>query len=221
MSKTVKSTIGIVIGIAVLAAAGFAMFKMGLFDKKGNELAIDDTANVVTEIKKISEFTSTCFYDEVVLQEKKTSKIVDNAIGNTIAGMFGKKDGLMSDELVIVASGKVRAGFRLDKLDENSVVVKGDTLNVDLPKAEIFDVIVNPSDFDIYIEDGTWDHETVTKVEDKAIGQIKADAEKEGILDKATKSGVKKLTEMFKSFGFSVVNITVEGQEVEIEETEA
>ncbi len=221
MNKVIKSIIGIVIGVAISAAAAFALLKAGIIDLKGNKLGIDATANVVTEIKKISEFTSACFYEEIVLQEKKTSNIADNAVGNKIASQIGKKGGLVNDELVIVASGKVRAGFRLNNLDESHVVVKGDTLNVDLPKAEIFDVIVNPSDFDIYIEDGTWDHETVTKVEDKAIGQIKADAEKEGILDKATKSGVKKLSEMFKSFGFPVVNITVDGQEIEIEETEA
>lgn len=221
MNKVIKSIIGIVLGVAILAAAAFALLKAGIIDLKGNKLGIDATANVVTEIKKISEFTSACFYEEIVLQEKKTSNIADNAVGNKIASLIGKKGGLVNDELVIVASGKVRAGFHLNNLDENHVVVKGDTLCVDLPKAEIFDVIVNPSDFDIYIEDGTWDHETVTKVEDKAIGQIKADAEKEGILDKATKSGVKKLSEMFKSFGFPVVKVTVEGQEVEIEETEA
>jgi len=221
MNKVIKSIIGIVIGVAILAAAAFALLKAGIIDLKGNKLGIDATANVVTEIKKISEFTSACFYEEIVLQEKKTSNIADNAVGNKIAGLIGKTGGLVNDELVIVASGKVRAGFHLNNLDENHVVIKGDTLCVDLPNAEIFDVIVNPSDFDIYIEDGTWDHETVTKVEDKAIGQIKADAEKEGILDKATKSGVKKLSEMFKSFGFPVVNITVDGQEIEIEETEA
>ena len=221
MNKVIKSIIGIVIGVAILAAAAFALLKAGIIDLKGNKLGIDATANVVTEIKKISEFTSACFYEEIVLQEKKTSDIADNAVGNKIAGLIGKTGGLVNDELVIVASGKVRAGFHLNNLDENHVVIKGDTLCVDLPKAEIFDVIVNPSDFDIYIEDGTWDHETVTKVEDKAIGQIKADAEKEGILDKAAKSGVKRLSEMFKSFGFPVVNITVDGQEIEIEETEA
>ena len=70
----------------------------------------------------------------------------------------------------------------------------------------------------IDIEDGNWSHEQVTKLEEKAVGQIKKDAEKDGILDKATQSGVKKLTDMFKTFGFSVVNITIEGQTVEIEE---
>ena len=221
MNKVIKSIIGIIIGVAILAAAAFALMKAGIIDLKGNKLGIDATANVVTEMKKISEFTSACFYEEIVLQEKKTKDIADNAVGNKIAGLMGKKGGLVNDELVIVASGKVRAGFHLNKLDESHVVVKGDTLTVDLPKAEIFDVIVNPSGFDIYIEDGTWDHEQVTTVENKAVGQIKADAERDGILDKATKSGVKKLTEMFKTFGFPVVKVTVEGQEVKIEETEA
>ena len=221
MIKAIKSIIRIIIGVAILAAAAFALMKAGLIDLKGNKLSIDTTANVVTEMKKISEFTSACFYEEIVLQEKKTSKIADNAVGNKIAGLFGKNDGLVNDELVIIATGKVRAGFRLSNLDENHVSIIGDTLIVDLPKAEIFDVIVNPSGIDIYIEDGNWDHEQITKVEDKAIGQIKADAERDGILDKATKSGVKKLTEMFKTFGFPVVKVTVEGQEVEIEETEA
>lgn len=193
-----KIIIEIVAAVVVLAAAALIMFKAGIFDKKGDELAIDDTANVVTEIKKISEFTTACFYEEIVLQETN-------------------KRFLSTDELVIVASGKVRAGFHLNNLDDSNVIVSGDTLTVNLPKAEIFDVIVNPSDFDIYIEDGTWSHEQVTKLEEKAVGQIKADAEKDGILDKATQSGVKKLTDMFKTFGFSEVNVTVEGQQVEIE----
>ena len=221
MNKVLKSIIGIIIGVAILAAAAFALMKAGIIDLKGSKLGIDATANVVTEMKKISEFTSACFYEEIVLQEKKTKDIADNAVGNKIAGLMGKKGGLVNDELVIVASGKVRAGFRLNNLDANHVSIIGDTLTVDLPKAEIFDVIVNPSGFDIYIEDGTWDHEQVTTVENKAVGQIKTDAERDGILDKATKSGVKKLTEMFKTFGFPVVKVTVEGQEVNIEETEA
>ena len=211
-----KIIIGILV-VVVLDVVAFTLYKTGVFNKN-EELAIDETANVVTEIKKISEFTSACFYEDIILQDTKTSKVVNNAVGDKIANLLGKNEGLSKDELVIVASGKVRAGFHLNNLDENHIFVSGDTLTVDLPKAEIFDVIVNPSDFDIYIEDGKWSHEQVTKLEEKAVGQIKKDAEKDDILDKATRSGVKKLTDMFKTFGFSVVNITIEGQTVEIEE---
>lgn len=210
-----KIIIGIIV-VVVLGVVAFTLYKTGVFNKN-EELAIDETANVVTEIKKISEFTSACFYEDIILQDTKTSKVVNNAVGDKIANLLGKNEGLSKDELVIVASGKVRAGFHLNNLDENHIFVNGDTLTVDLPKAEIFDVIVNPSDFDIYIEDGKWSHEHVTKLEEKAVGQIKKDAEKDGILDKATQSGVKKLTDMFKTFGFSVVNITIEGQAVEME----
>lgn len=208
--KKIKGIIIAVIAIVILAGGAFVLYKLGVFDKK-DELSIDKTANVVTEIKKISEFTSACYYEEIILQESKTNSVVDNSAGKTVAGWFGKdsKD-LMSDQLVIVANGTVRAGFRLDQLDENRITVTGDTLSLTLPKAEIFDVIVNPSDFDIYIEDGTWDHEKVVEVENRAIDQIKNDAIKEGILEKANETGIKRLTEMFKAFGFSEVMITVE-----------
>ena len=208
--KKIKGIIIAVVAIVILVGGAFVLYKLGVFGKK-DELSIDKTANVVTEIKKISEFTSACYYEEIILQESKASSVVDNSAGKTVAGWFGKdsKD-LMSDQLVIVANGTVRAGFRLDQLDENKITVTGDTLSLILPKAEIFDVIVNPSDFDIYIEDGTWDHEKVVEVENRAIDQVKNDAIKEGILEKATETGIKRLTEMFKAFGFSEVMITVE-----------
>lgn len=208
--KKIKGIIIAVVAIVILAGGAFVLYKLGVFGKN-DELSIDKTANVVTEIKKISEFTSACYYEEIILQESKASSVVDNSAGKTVAGWFGKdsKD-LMSDQLVIVANGTVRAGFRLDQLDDDKITITGDTLSLILPKAEIFDVIVNPSDFDIYIEDGTWDHEKVVEVENRAIDQVKNDAIKEGILEKATETGIKRLTEMFKAFGFSEVMITVE-----------
>lgn len=115
----------------------------------------------------------------------------------------------MTDEIVIIANGKVRAGFNLKDLEEGDIMITGDTLTVNLPKAEIFDVIVNPSGFDIYIEDGTWDEQQVTEIKNKAISKIKEDAINEGILDKAKESGVTKLSEMFKTFGFSEVIVNV------------
>ena len=202
--KKIKGLIIAVVAIVILAAGAFTLYKLGIFDKKGDELSIDQTANVVTEIKKISEFTSACFYEEIILQETKTT-----GLKKGISSLFGTEVSA-NNELVIVANGTVRAGFRLDQLDENNISITSDTLSMVLPKAEIFDVIVNPSDFDIYIEDGTWDHEKVVEVENRAIGQIKNDALKEGILEKATETGIKRLTEMFKAFGFSEVMITVE-----------
>lgn len=203
--KKVKIIVTLVIIVVVLAGVAFTGFKLGLFGSTDDELTIDKTANVVTEIKKISEFTSACFYEEIVLTDTKAT---DN-VGNKVAGMFGKKEAAFKDEIVIIANGKVRAGFNLQNLSDEAIVVTGDTLSLTLSPVEIFDVIVNPSDFDIFVENGKWSQEQVTKIENEAIDKIKADAINDGIMTKAEESGIKKLTEIFKTFGFSEVFITV------------
>ncbi|MBQ5778447.1 MAG: DUF4230 domain-containing protein [Paludibacteraceae bacterium] len=208
MKKT-KIILVILVIIAILASAAYIAIEKGLLDFKSDNLKIDETANVVKEIKNISEFTSACFYEEIILQEKKTSNVVDNSIVNEIAGFFGKKEGLITDEIVIIAKGKVRAGFNLKKMSEDDIHINGDTLTINLPEAEIFDVIVNPSDFDIYIENGIWDEQKVAALKNKAVTKIQEDALSDGILVKASQSGVKRLSEMFKAFGFSVVKIIV------------
>ena len=138
--------------------------------------------------------TSAHFYEEVIVKDEKTEKGL----------IFNSKN-----ELVIIAKGNVRAGFNLSKLTEADYNIKGDTISFKLPEPEIFDVIVNPSNYDVFVEEGKWSHDEITKVLGKAQAQIKDDALKNDILGLAKKSGISKLTELYKSFGFSVVNIEV------------
>ena len=187
--------------VLVLVAAALLWLKL---KPKDEGLKIDETANVVTEIRKIAQFTSACYYEDIILKETKANE----SLGGKVVNTFSKKDKpILEDEIVIVASGNVRAGFDLSKLSEKDIVIHDSILEVTLPKAKIFEVIVNPSDFDIYIEDGTWSHEQVTKVENKAMNKIRKDAINDGLLDKATELGVAKLTELFKTFGYKEVVI--------------
>ena len=187
--------------VLVLVAAALLWLKL---KPKDEGLKIDETANVVTEIRKIAQFTSACYYEDIILKETKANE----SLGGKVVNTFSKKDKpILEDEIVIVASGNVRAGFDLSKLSEKDIVIHDSILEVTLPKAKIFEVIVNPSDFDIYIEDGTWSHEQVTKVENKAMNKIRKDAINDGLLDKATELGVAKLAELFKTFGYKEVVI--------------
>lgn len=205
--KLYKIIFIIILILAIASSVFFLALHQGWITTKSEELQIEETCNVVTEIKKISEFTSACYYKEIILRETKTRKIVDNSLGNKIAKVFGKKDGLVTDEIVIIANGKVRAGFNLKGLSDDDIIVQGDTLTVTLPKVEILDVIVNPANFDVYVETGEWNENKVTEIKKQALEQIKSDAINDGILDKAKESGLKKLQEMFKSFGYKEVII--------------
>ncbi len=186
--------LAVIVGVAGAAYLQYTQDIFGL-NKKG--LVIDKTPIVVEETKKISEFTSAHFYEETIVKDERTDKGI----------IFNSKN-----ELVIIAKGNVRAGFNLSKLTEADYKINGDTISFKLPKPEIFDVIVNPSNYEVFVEDGKWSHDEVAKVVSKAQAQIKEDAMKNDILGLATKSGISKLTELYKSFGFSVVNIEVDAE---------
>lgn len=204
-----KYIIKLVVFLVVVAAAAGAFLyfnpSMNPFaDLFGKELKIDKTANVVTEVKKISKFTTACYYEEVTLVEKKANEAVDNTAGKYVASLLGKKN-LVEDEICIIANGKVRAGYDFEKLADDAITVSGDTLEVKLPEVEIFDIVVNPSNFDIYVNDGNWTHEQVTKIQGKAKAKIEEDAQKAGIIEKAKTSGEEQLVNLFKTFGFGTV----------------
>lgn len=197
VGTSIKRVIIIIIIAAVVILGLFLAFKFGLF-RGDRGLKIDDTANVIDEIKKIGEFTSLCYYEEMALVDQKERQTKMTELTNSEA----------IDELVLIAHGKIRAGFDLSQLKENDINIKGDTLSIWVPKAEIFDIIVNPSDYEIFVEHGKWSHEQFTNLQRQATDTLKKHAAEVKLLEKAEETGIKKLDAFFRTFGFSEVFIT-------------
>lgn len=185
-----KTIIIIIVAVAVITLLIIAL-KLGLFSKD-RKLQIDETANVIDEIKKIGEFTSLCYYEEMALIDTKERQT-----------KLTKSD--VTDELVLIAHGKMRAGFNLSKLNDKDILITGDTLSIRLPEPEIFDIIVNPSDYEIFVETGKWSHEQFAELQKQAKQILNQRAEELNIAEKAGESGIKKLETLFKTFGFSEV----------------
>lgn len=78
-----------------------------------------------------------------------------------------------------------------------------------LPRAELFDIIMNPSDFTTEYESGTWSHELTKPIKERAKADLEKNAIDYGILQKAEESGLKRLEMLFKTFGFNTVLLTV------------
>lgn len=155
--------------------------------KKDRSLKIDDTEVVVTEIKKISKLVTACWYEDVVMSDSKPSRY------------FG------SDDLCIIVKGKVRAGYDFSKFGAEQLAVSGDTVSVALPEPEILEVIVNPSGTEVYDESGSWSHEEIRALTNKARARLINDARSSGILDKARGSAEAQLDDLFRSMGFADV----------------
>lgn len=208
-----KKLLGIaaVAGIVVLVAV-FTGKRSGLKERVAQwfdfEVKTDRTGNVLEQVRSVAEFTTVCFYDEFVLNYVK-----ENTLSKSDVNKFFKEnlnaDIVPKDRLVLICKGRLRAGFDLSKVGVEDVRVSGDTLCVMLPKAEYFDVVLNPSDFEYFERTGSWSHRQDTQVKMQAEKHLLRDAQRKGILVKAECIGLRRLETLFKGLGFSVVKLEV------------
>lgn len=213
IAKGIGIKIAEVILVVALLFGGWYLIKVNPFNWNfpfyNEELKIDKTANVVDKIKKISEFTTLCYYEEVVLKSDRVAE--DN---NVVANFLKIKADSIHEEVVIIAKGKVRAGFDFAKLMDEDIAVKSDTLAINLPSPEIFEVIANPSDYEIFVEEGEWTHEDISLLQMTHRNQLLESAIKADVIQKAASVGKNKVEELFQTFGFNVVEIKVKESDI-------
>lgn len=185
----------ILVVLAVLLFLRVADLLRGERPRRG--LKAQDTQAIVTQVRAMASLVTASYYDEVVLTATKDRTV--NAFGANLP--------LPDDELCIISRGKARAGVDLSKLSEASFSMRGDTVTVRLPEPELFEIILNPSDYEIFVEDGRWSHAEVVAVESRAKEVIRRDALAAGLLDKASESAGRQLDRLLRSFGFREVAV--------------
>ena len=179
---------------AVLATTAYIVADMN------KPLLIENTANIVEEVKKISEFTTACYYEESVIQDHKLT---------TKKQWFGNELDTVENSIVLTVLCKVRAGYDLSAIDGDALVVKSDTVNIKLPAPKIFDVISNPSDYKIFEEIGKWEHDEVIVLQKQAKEKMLQNALDHNILEKANSIGKERIKTLFATLGFKVINVTL------------
>ncbi len=196
MIKLTKNIITLLLVVAITGMAYIFVadtYKWWPFSEKQPVVKIDQTPNVVTEIREIKKFTTACYYGDVTVSEEKTS---DNWLKNLLR---------QRDRICLIGHGTLRAGYDFDKLAPDAVKINGDTLFVKLPPVEVLDTICNPKDCEVFIDDGNWPHDRVQTVHADLQNALVDEAMKSGIMEKAAQSGRAQLEKLFRSFGFRTV----------------
>ena len=147
-------------------------------------ISIDKTPILIKEIKSIGQLITYTSYDEVVAD----SVIVTR--GSAFVNAFNRLSPVpllpsADKQLVLIVRGKVLVGTDLSMLTDTSVTIKDDTVTLVLPKPKIFEAIVNPSDFETFVEKGNWTSKEVMLVKIKARRKLEARALQQNILAKA------------------------------------
>ena len=199
--KIVISVSPLIVLLAVLVVAG--LFLAGrLARREKHALTIDDTVLIVTKIQALGELTTACYYDEMVLTRSKPGALASTPLGSLVRDGFGKD---VDDHLVLIAKGTVRAGVDLLEMGPEDIRFSGDTVFVRLPAPQYLDVIVNPSDFEVFAESGKWTHEEVTSLQDTARQRLIMEADHYGLKSKAYEGAMEAVTDLLAASGYTYI----------------
>ena len=181
--------------------SSFPSFK-NIFTSK--PVVIDKTPILIKEIKTIAQLVTVTSYDEVVVDSLVFNKAAAIADAFRVLTPFAVLPSLQK-QLVLICKGKVLAGTNLQKLRDENIVISYDTISLQLPHAEILEVIINPADFETFEEKGEWSDTEVTAVKMKARQKMIERALQQNILGKADNKAKLIMENFLRNAGYKVV----------------
>ena len=153
---------------------------------------IEETAIIVEDVKEISQLFTTSYYTEFTRYLERAKRF-----------------------LVLVAKGTVYAGINLECLDSSDVTVinyaNGDRhCTIILPPAEILDAIINPSGFEIFVDEGRFNYADVQALKQDAVSHLRQRGIDAQITKRAEIRVINIFSEYLTSMGFTSHQICFE-----------
>ena len=197
---TLKVSPTVLLLAIILLCIVWTLIRLPRREKKA--LRIDDTPVLVDKIRTLGELTTVVYYDEFVIQGSKQNFFSTTPLGALARDSFGKD---VDDHLVIVAKGTVRAGIDFLEMSGDDIRFVKDTVFIQLPEAQYLDIIINPSDFEVFAESGSWNHAQVTYLQDAARERLIRGADGYGLKRKAYEGAMDAITTLVEAAGYSHV----------------
>lgn len=199
MRKEVNIPAGYVLAAAVVLAL-LVFLLLNIKKQREERLQIERTELLVDQVRRIGELSSAGFYEELVLTDRDESVLAELKRATGLNRLTG------NDDFVIICKGRVRAGFDLTKVQETDFSTSGDTLRLTLPPVEILDVVINPTDYELFA--GHRSHEETIGIVLLAKQRLRSDAVRSGILDQAERSAAGTLRRFFAAMGYREVIVS-------------
>jgi hypothetical protein len=194
--------IGVLLALGLLAA--FArVARVGLWNRfanfaTGRTTSIDvSSLSVVEKIRQLSRLETVVYsLDKIVEGERQSAYLPDFLAG---------------DKLLLIAHGEVIAGVDLAQLKPGDVFVKGDSVQVRLPAAQVFTTRIDNGGTRVYSRTTgllvSADLNLESQVRLAAEQQIAQAALDDGILDKARANARTSVTALLYGLGFHTVDV--------------
>ncbi|MBR6269708.1 MAG: DUF4230 domain-containing protein [Bacteroidales bacterium] len=209
--KRFSITVGpsVILFAAIILAAILLIVYAGNRQKRGRTITIDDTPVIATRIRALGELTTAGFYDEIVISGSKRNTFSSSTLGIIAKDGLGKD---WDDHLVIIARGTVRAGIDLASMSDGDISFSGDTVVIRLPEPQYLDVIVNPSDFEIFAESGKWSQGQISTLQNNARRKLLVEADNAGLKETAYEGAMEAVTDLMAACGYTFIRFEQSSQ---------
>lgn len=171
---------------------------------KPKEVEIDQTPLVIQQIKPLAQLVTITAYTEVAADSTRKT-----TVGERLREVFNPFTlGVHTTRnLIVVGNAVVHAGVNLEKLTPEQLYISRDSVHLELPPAEILDVIVNPSGTDIFLEEGKWDNAAIVAMKNEIRSRAVEEVKRRGVLFQAEERARTVLQNFFLAAGFQKVVI--------------
>lgn len=174
---------------------------------KQQPVTIEQTGVWVKEIKALAQLVTVSAYDELVADTVRSLIPEAFRVPSVFPPVVLPRTFLGERRLVLVGKTTTHVGINMQSVNENSIQVTEDSIHLTLPRAQVLDVIVNPSDVDVFIEDGAWNGEAIAAVKNKLRRQAAQNVAQKGLLQQAETKATSLFTRFFEGAGFKKVTI--------------
>jgi hypothetical protein len=194
--------LGVVLGMLLFAVFAHVA-RGGLWNRlaslvTGRSTRIDvSSPTVVERIRQLSRLETVVYsLDKIVEGERQSAYLPSFLVG---------------EKLLLVANGEVVAGVDLSQLKPGDVTVKGDTVEVRLPAAQVLSTRIDNAQTHVYSRVTgllvNADLNLESEVRQAAEQQIAQAALDDGILDKARQNARTSVTALLYGLGFHTVDV--------------
>ncbi|MGB3613864.1 MAG: DUF4230 domain-containing protein [Elainellaceae cyanobacterium] len=180
------------------AGSSFSGRLMSLFALDTRSPAVDTRALVVSQVQGASELTTAIYTMEAVVPTSR-----DRVVGSFVVGRT---------TLLYIAHGEVRAGVDLSAIDASSVVLKDESLTVQLPPPKILDHKIDVSLSKVYDYDRGFlslgpdaAAELQTLAQQETLNRIVSAACENNVLQQANQRAVTVVTQLLTTAGYDAV----------------
>jgi hypothetical protein len=205
--------------LPILIGAGILLFVLDRMDLsfspskwlKAQPVRIDETPLIISEMKQIAELQTAKLFCEVVTDSVviSTSEAAYEALRDAIFFPPMLPAFSMPKKIVLVTKGQVIAGIDLSILTDEDLILKGDTATLYLPPAQILDIISNPSDTEVFLENGQWTSAEIILVKQKAIRQMQIEAGDRKLIARANEKAIALMTGFLQGAGYPVAIVKI------------